>query len=110
MQAYADVFARLMRLASRDFRRAAVFFLRVFIFAALSIALYAAGSFASAPATSPAVTSFSTSFVAVRTRRVRRRLNTRFRSWLRTAFFAPFVIGIVRITVTETLKKASRVS
>lgn len=81
---FATAFAR------RDFLRDAVFFLMMPRLAALSIALYAALSdvFASSV---PTFLAFFTAPVRVR---LRRRLNTRFLSDERCAFFAEVVIAI----------------
>ena len=89
-------FACLLRdFKSRDFFRAAVFFLITPRFAALSIALYACDISFSASLTSPAKESLLI-FLRI-SRMVRRRLSlkTRLRLDARSVFFAPLVIGIL---------------
>jgi len=100
-------FTRLIAATSRDFFRAAVLPLMIPRFAALSIALYVSGSFASASFTSPLSIAFRIFFTASFIVRERRTLNTRFRNDARSAFFAPLVIGIyIRFIVAQTIPQA----
>ena len=93
----AEVFycALFTNAISRDFFRAAVFFLITPRFAALSIALYASGSNPIASFLFFASKSFCTSFIDSRMARRRLSLKTRFFREVRSAFFADEVIGIV---------------
>jgi hypothetical protein len=86
--------ARATNFARRDFLRDAVFALMTPRLAALSIALYAAESFAVALAISPAVALVRTAFTVSVSARLRRTLNTYFRALALFAFFAELVIAI----------------
>ncbi len=78
----------------RDFFRAAVFFLMMPRFAALSIALYAVAMSDCASVVLPALMVVFTDFTAPWSAVLRRMLYTRLRDDTRIAFFAFFVIAI----------------
>lgn len=99
----AEAFLRAR--ASLDFFREAWFLVIVFIFAALSRALYAFGSDFVASATLPSLIRSLIFFTSVFRFRFRRRLKTAFRSEALSAFFAPFIIGIVSPMYQFCIKK-----